>query len=80
MARSKHHKKNVSDSEWNKRKNKRKFNAKRVEAEGHLQDKIAKLHERRYRNPLTSPVVTKQSFTQKILARLGLNKSRRGNM
>ena len=80
MARSKHHKKNISDSEWNKRKNKRKFNAKRVEAEGHLQDKITKLHERRYRNPLTSPVVTKQSFTQKILARLGLNKSRRGNM
>ncbi len=80
MARSKHHKKNISDSEWNKRKNKRKFNAKRVEAEGHLQDKITKLHERRHRNPLTSPVVTKQSFTQKILARLGLNKSRRGNM
>lgn len=79
MARSKHHKSNMSDSEWRRTQNRKRESQKRLEKRRQTQAVVERLHKRRYNNPLTSPVVTKQSFTQKMLSRLGLNKARRDN-
>ena len=80
MARSKHHKKNMSDSEWRSNQNRKRERLKRLEARRKMEKTIRKFHNRRHNNPLTSPVVTKQSFSQRMLARLGINKSRKKNM
>ena len=80
MARSKHHKKNMSDSEWRSNQNRKRESLKRLESRRKMEKTIEKFHNRRHNNPLTSPVVTKKSFSQRMLARLGLNKSRKGNM
>ena len=80
MAESKHHRKGRSHSEWKSGQNIRRESLKRLEARRKIEKRIEKFHNRRHNNPLTSPVVTKKSFSQRMLARLGLNKSRRGNM
>lgn len=79
MSVSKNHKKDMSHNEWKKAMNKRKHNALRVEKDRRIGEYVDKLHKRRYSNPLTSPV-TKQSFSQRMLKRFGLNKSRKDSV
>ena len=74
MPESKHHRENQSHKEWKKKRNKKKYTNMLLEKNRIVADYVDKLHKRRYNNPLTSVSTPEQTFSQKMLSRLGIGK------